>query len=121
MGIKSILGLAALLLFVAVFGALFMKPAQPAISHADVVLTARGFVPQEVTISRHGTVTFSSNTGKPFWPASNPHPVHSIYPTFDPHQPIPPNETWTFQFDQAGDWNFHDHMRSEFLGTIHVI
>lgn len=89
--------------------------------HADIVLTDKGFTPEEVTIALHGTVTFSTTLQEPFWPASNPHPWHTLYHGFDPMQPIAPNRTWSFTFDKPGDWGFHDHLRSYFLGTVHVI
>lgn len=88
--------------------------------HADVVLTSDGFVPQEVYLKKHGTISFSTTAGKPFWPASDPHPVHSIYPVFDPRTPIDPGDTWTFTFDDAGTWRYHDHVRPYFTGVVYV-
>jgi plastocyanin len=88
---------------------------------ASVVLTEQGFMPQEVTIKKGGTVTFTTNNGKPFWPASDPHPSHSIYPEFDPRAPIAADSTWSFSFDKVGNWGYHDHLRSYYTGTIHVV
>ena len=89
--------------------------------HAEVVLTAHGFEPREVTLVRGGTVTFTTTAGRPFWPASNLHPDHTIYSDFDPKEPIDPNDSWTFTFNRAGDWGMHDHIRSYYRGVIHVI
>lgn len=86
-----------------------------------VVLTDSGFVPSEFTITKGGTVTFSTDRGVSFWPASNLHPDHGIYPAFDPKRPLDPKETWAFTFDRPGDWAFHDHLRSYFTGTVHVV
>src|SRR5690606_8441132 len=61
-----------------------------------IVLTNNGFVPSEVAIKKGTTVTFSTDPGRPFSPASNLHPNHEEYPAFDPKEPIPPGETWSF-------------------------
>src|SRR5260221_11032052 len=53
-------------------------------SLGSVILTDRGFMPSELTISQGSTVVFSSVRQKPFWPASNLHPSHTLYPEFDP-------------------------------------
>lgn len=112
------------LCIVVLVGAFFLVPEKSTNSgpiHAEVVLTENGFEPHDVTIARHGTITFSTTLDKPFWPASNLHPLHSLYSQFDPFRPIARNERWTFQFDRTGNWEFHDHLRSYFLGTIHVV
>lgn len=93
----------------------------PALDHVSVVLTKNGFFPAEVTVRAHGSVTFSTDTSRPFWPAANPHPIHGIYPAFDPRAPIASGNTWSFTFDHGGDWGYHDHLRSYFEGTIHVV
>src|SRR6185503_5181523 len=57
-------------------------------------------------------VTFISNTGQPFWPASDPHPTHQIYPEFDPKQPIQPGKSWSFTFNRVVNWGYHNHLDS---------
>lgn len=91
------------------------------VEHADVVLTEKSFVPNVVYIKLNGTVTFSTDRDKPFWPASDPHPTHGIYKGFDPHKSILPGEKWSFKFDRAGEWHYHDHLRSYFIGTVYVV
>ncbi len=90
-------------------------------TRVDIVLTSKGFVPDEVSIKRFGTVTFSTSESRPFWPASNVHPNHGIYAAFDPKQPIVSGKNWSFIFDRAGDFGYHDHLRPYFTGTIHVV
>lgn len=89
--------------------------------HASVVLTDKGFVPDTVFIKAHGTVTFSTDVKRPFWPASDPHPIHTLYSEFDPKTPIQSGDSWAFTFDRVGQWGYHDHLRSYFVGTIHVV
>ncbi len=88
--------------------------------HADIVLTKDGFSPAEVWLVRGGSVTFSTISGKRFWPASDSHPAHTIYPEFDPKQPLEPSDSWTMTFNTIGDWGYHDHLRTYFIGIIHV-
>jgi len=80
-----------------------------------------GFYPKELTINLGETVRFTSLTGRPFWPASDFHPTHSIYPNFDPKNPVLPNESWSFKFDKTGKWRFHDHLEPFYIGTINVV
>ncbi len=92
-----------------------------ALESVNVVLTDSGFEPNKITLVKGGTITFSNTTDKPYWPASNLHPVHSIYPEFDPLRPLAPEEEWSFTFDRLGTYNFHGHLRSYFVGTIYVV
>ncbi|PIT90975.1 hypothetical protein COU17_02900 [Candidatus Kaiserbacteria bacterium CG10_big_fil_rev_8_21_14_0_10_49_17] len=85
-----------------------------------ITLTSFGFEPEEIDIAVGDTVVFSSERNTPFWPASNIHPTHEIYPAFDPQKPIDPEEEWAFTFTEPGKWRFHDHITANFTGTITV-
>ena len=86
-----------------------------------VTLTDRGFQPDTLTIRKGDTVRFVSVEHAAFWPASDPHPTHSLYPAFDPLQPIPQNQSWSFVFDTPGTWGYHDHLSPAYTGTIVVL
>lgn len=90
------------------------------VEYVSVVLTEEGFEPRDIQVSRGATVTFSTVRQNKFWPASNAHPAHDVYPEFDPMRSLEPGESWSFTFDKVGVWGFHDHVRSYFTGTIHV-
>jgi plastocyanin len=116
--------IAITVVMLASIGSLFFlrKSSTPVpVNHAEVVLTSKGFVPNEITLKRGGTVTFSTDAGKTFWPASDLHPDHGLYPEFDPRKPLSNDETWTFTFPVQGRWGFHDHIRSYFTGIIYVV
>ncbi len=66
------------------------------------------------------TITFVSDAPGAFWPASDLHPIHSVYPEFDPKRPLVQGEEWSFTFSKAGSWRFHDHLASEATGIVHV-
>lgn len=86
-----------------------------------IVRTADGFYPEKLTIVLGESVTFVADVGEQYWPASNVHPSHTIYPEFDPGRPLEPHEVWTFTFERAGTWRFHDHLAANFEGVITVL
>lgn len=85
-----------------------------------ITLTDEGFEPKQVRVRQGTKVIFTTTRGKPFWPASDAHPSHAIYPQFDPREPIAPSASWSFVVDRRGEWGFHDHVRSYFTGRILV-
>ena len=86
-----------------------------------VILTNTGFEPRQLTVKAGEVVTFAVDHNSQFWPASNVHPLHTVYPEFDPKKPIPPNESWTFIFDSPGVYRYHGHIRPQYKGEIKVL
>ncbi|MCH7883378.1 hypothetical protein IIA95_03105 [Patescibacteria group bacterium] len=95
---------------------LFLSSGNPVIE-----LREDGFYPKKITIREGETITFKTTRDIYFWPASNLHPTHTLYPEFDPAEPISPDKKWGFQFDQVGIWEYHDHLTPYFKGTIIVL
>lgn len=133
MTLKHSLYILALLIGIGALGAAVWFGLQGTSSHDDtaiadhrgeakvfVVLTDAGFEPRYVRITQGTQVVFTTTRANQFWPASDPHPSHSIYPEFDPKEPIMPDSSWSFIFDKVGEWGYHDHLRSYFTGTIYV-
>lgn len=85
-----------------------------------IVLTESGFEPQNIVIKKGDHIEFKTTANQPFWPASDLHPTHGIYPEFDPEEPIDPASTWKFAFNKKGNWKYHDHLNPFFRGTITV-
>ena len=111
-------GILIILVFVMVFGGIW-----PGSNHTvtrTITLAEAGFSPQEIIITKGDIVMFRSTRGVPFWPASNLHPSHDIYPEFDPQMPIDSDKEWSFRFDNVGKWQFHDHLAPIYTGTIIV-
>ncbi len=82
-----------------------------------------GFEPDEFAIVQGETVVFRNKTAIPFWPASNIHPSHEEYPSFDPRRAIGPGDSWEFVFNSTGEWQYHNHLGSNYspdTGTIIV-
>lgn len=119
------------IIIVILLGLLFFLPTQKKSStpasqitndsnSVTVVMNEDGFSETEVTIKQGQTIIWQNNDQDFRWPASNVHPSHEVYPEFDPKEPIPPGESWSFTFDEAGEWQFHDHLKPYFTGTITV-
>ena len=98
------------------------SPPQPKGAPAvTVIYTDDGYLPNEVSIKRGDIVEFRNESDTFFWPASDIHPTHTIYPAFDPLRPIESGNSWSFRFEEAGTWRFHDHIQSHRVGTITVL
>jgi hypothetical protein len=86
----------------------------------DVVFTEKGFYPNDLNILKGTKVNFINKSESSFWPASDLHPTHTIYPEFDSLEEIPAGAKWSFIFNREGEWRFHDHLNSQFVGVIRV-
>jgi len=73
-----------------------------------------------LTINSGDTIKWVNNDSQTRWPASNPHPIHTDYPGFDSGG-ISPGSSWSFRFDNKGNWGWHDHTRPSITGTISVL
>lgn len=91
---------------------------QPEVS---IVLGKTGYAPDTIRVTKGTRVIFSTTESAAYWPASNAHPDHTIYPQFDPKEPVAASSTWSFVFDRVGTWAFHDHLQSYLTGTIYVV
>lgn len=99
------------------------KPAVSVITYTD-----SGFSPASITIQKGDTVTFKNISTLAMWPASAKHPTHTVYPTtggclgstFDACKGIQPGQSWSFQFDIAGDWKYHNHLQPSHFGGVVV-
>jgi plastocyanin len=108
--------LLGILIILAVF---FLYP-KPHSQTKTILLKENGFEPQTITINKGDSIEFKSEQNRQFWPASDLHPTHGIYPEFDPQEPINASDIWKFRFDKKGSWRFHDHLQPFFRGTINV-
>ena len=85
-----------------------------------VVITPDGFSPKELYLNVGDRVKFTTTLTRPFWPASDLHPSHTLYPEFDPKNPVNPTDSWSFVFLKVGTWKYHDHLFPLDRGTITV-
>lgn len=95
-------------------GAWFTRP------RVIIVMSASGFDPKVVRIRKGDTVKFENRDSTDHWPASNLHPIHDVYPSFDPRYPVRPGTSWQFRFTRSGTWYFHDHLKPTEGGKVIV-
>ena len=101
---------------------------------AVITFTEAGYAPALVTIKQGDAVTFKNESSTATWPASAMHPTHTVYPgsdiqkcgtaeqagIFDACRGLNTGESWSFQFNEKGSWNYHDHLNPTKFGTIVV-
>lgn len=106
----------------------------PPVSNATVTITESSYEPKTVTILKGGTVTWVNNTDSPNWPASAKHPAHTVYPgsditkcgtaeqgaIFDACKGLAKGESFSFTFNNAGEWAYHDHVNANMFGKVIV-
>lgn len=91
-------------------------------TNAEVVvkITASGFSPEIVTVKSGTKVTFVNEDTKNHWPASNPHPTHTLLPGFDALGDLKTGESYAFKFEKVGTWKYHDHLNPIMTGAVVV-
>ncbi|MSR86093.1 hypothetical protein EXS74_01715 [Candidatus Woesearchaeota archaeon] len=97
-------------------------------SENTITITSSGFSPSTLTVTQGTTVTFINKDSSAHRPATNPHPAHTGYPeegtcsgsAFDSCSSLGEGESWSFTFDEIGEWDYHDHLNSGLSGTIIV-
>ncbi len=94
---------------------------EPDKSEHVIRATSAGFTPNMITIRNGDTLRFVNDTDEPFWPASNLHPTHTLYESFDAKRPLYPEEEWSFVFDKPGRWSYHDHLNPQKTGLVLVL
>jgi len=99
-----------------------------------IAITSSGYSPSTLTINKGDTVTFVNQGSSSNWPASNVHPTHTSYPgssiqkcgssqesnIFDACHGLRGGESYSFTFNDAGSWRYHDHLHPTSGGTIVV-
>ena len=103
-------------------------------SSVTVAYTDQGFSPASVTVAQGLAVTWVNQSSKDMWVASAMHPTHMVYDgtalkehcaagaeaSFDACRAFAPAESYTFTFDKAGTWKYHDHIDASKFGTVIV-
>jgi plastocyanin len=80
---------------------------------ATVHMTNHGYSPRVLEIKQGQTVEFINDSSEDYWPASDPHPIHTDYPGFDAGKTILPGQSWDFTFDRTGRYGYHNHLAPE--------
>ncbi|OGG41210.1 hypothetical protein A2118_03080 [Candidatus Kaiserbacteria bacterium GWA2_50_9] len=102
----------------------------------DVIVeyTDAGFSPASVTVPLGTYIVFVNQSSKNMWVASAMHPTHTAYSgttlaqhcpdttgtAFDECKGDAPGSSYSFKFNKAGEWKYHDHIDATKFGTIIV-
>ena len=78
------------------------------------------FIPRIVEVPVGETIAFVNDGDGYLWPASDPHPTHTVEPAFDALRAVTKEKPWSFTFDKQGTWTFHNHLSPTATGTIIV-
>lgn len=82
---------------------------------------AAGFSPASVTVKKGTTIKFVNNSGGPMSVASNPHPTHTDYSSFDQWKSDAKGQAeYDFTFAKVGTWGYHNHAKASDTGTVIV-
>mgnify|MGYP001568350922 CR=1 FL=1 len=73
-----------------------------------------------VNIKVGDTVKFINNDSVSHWPASGPHPTHTICPGFDSLRGLNVGESYSLTFREAKTCPWHDHLKPSINGQIVV-
>lgn len=85
-----------------------------------IAISDEGFKPNTLTIKVGTKVIFQNIGEKQHWPASDPHPSHTVCPGFDAKKGLAKGETYEFTFTKAQTCGFHDHLNPSLKGKIVV-
>lgn len=86
----------------------------------EITYTDRGYQPEYAKVPVGATVRIVNKSSMEFWPASDPHPVHTDFPQFDPQKALPVGGTYDFKFEKGGIYGFHDHLNHIWIGALVV-
>lgn len=85
-----------------------------------IVYSDAGFSPAVQEVGAGTTVVFKNESSGPLWMASDPHPVHSGLVGFDALKGFSAGQSYSFTFQKAGTWGYHNHLHPSHTGKIVV-
>jgi len=88
-----------------------------AMSMPTITYTNDGFEPATLEVKKGAMVHFVNESDTQMWVASDSHPAHDILPTFDQFKS---GDMYMYIFEEAGEWEYHDHLNAAFTGLITV-
>ncbi|OGG61987.1 hypothetical protein A3I46_02550 [Candidatus Kaiserbacteria bacterium RIFCSPLOWO2_02_FULL_54_13] len=103
-------------------------------SGVTVTYTDQGFSPANVAIPLGTSVTFVNQSSGNMWVASAMHPTHTAYSgtslsqhcpdtagtAFDECAATASGSSYTFVFNKAGTWKYHNHLNISQFGAVTV-
>ena len=88
-----------------------------AIATNEVSYDSDGFLPATISVEVGTKVTWTNDSGADMWVASDPHPVHTDFSRFDQ---LKSGDSYSFTFEEAGTYEYHNHLNSGDTGSVVV-
>lgn len=127
---------AVVILILIIFGAIFFtkktpdqdipEPTSPtpvsteSIIDNKVVYADSGYSPANLTVKPGTKVIFVNDSDSSMWTASDPHPIHSDFSSFDSRKGVASGGQYEFTFAEVGTYPYHNHLSPQDTGTIIV-
>jgi plastocyanin len=90
-----------------------------ALQEPAVMITAKGFEPQTLTVKSNTTVTWTNKSGGVANVSSANHPTHLLYPPLNLGN-VEDGKTVSLSFDTPGTYTYHNHLNPTQFGKIIV-
>ena len=87
---------------------------------ATITYDGKAFNPASITVKKGTAVTWTNNSDKSVWIASNPHPTHTGLPGLDELRGMVKGESYSYTFDKSGSFGYHNHLNPSAGGTVTV-
>lgn len=100
----------------------------------EITYGDEGFAPQTLTVQAGTMVAWVNESSGEMWPATAAHPTHTVYPgsssskcgtveeesIFDACRGVSPGGSYSFTFNEVGDWKYHNHLMPTSFGSVVV-
>lgn len=86
---------------------------------ATITITDDGYTPNKVTVKNGSVIKVVNNSSQKSMFSSDPHPSHTKNDELN-QSTIVPGSSQTFKVTRTGTYGFHDHLKSNFEGTLIV-
>lgn len=95
--------------------------AQAETSAANVQIGDTAFTPGTVRIKQGQSVTWTNTDTRLHQVAADPYPSHSKLPSLFSEESLATNESYTFTFDKAGTYTYHDPLNPTTLKATVIV
>lgn len=88
---------------------------------AQVSITKDAFEPATIKIKKGTQVTWTNKDSLSHQVASGPHPTHTNLDGFDSLEGLKLDDSYSFIFDESGEFRYHDHLNPSRLKGVVVV
>lgn len=85
-----------------------------------IQITDNGFSPATLKVAAGTTVRWVNKTTSPHQVGSNPYPDRTALPGLYSGEPLAPEASYEYTFEQAGNWGYHDSTKPTMNGMVIV-